>query len=117
MKHEHALSLEAFDDQVAWIPHWGTIFDKRSTEALAHFEAAKELVVQMQRMQHNPLHAEVKDVCASERARVSVALWLMRARLNVDVRLTSLDAWELSKSVRRVVSRNAREAMDAQDSI
>ena len=49
MKHEHALSLEAFDDQVAWIPHWGTIFDKRSTEALAHFEAAKELVVQMQR--------------------------------------------------------------------
>ena len=89
MKHEHALSLEAFDDQVAWIPHWGTIFDKRSTEALAHFEAAKELVVQMQRMQHNPLHAEVKDVCASERARVSLALWLMRARLNVDVRLTS----------------------------
>ena len=71
----------------------------------------------MQRMQHNPLHAEVKDVCASERVRVSLALWLMRARLNVDVRLTSLDAWELSKSVRRVVSRNAREAMDAQDSI
>jgi len=115
IKHEHALSLEAFHDKIEWVPHWGTIFDMRSTEVLAFFEAAKERAAKMARMEKDPRTTDegIRLLCRSERFRVSIALWLMRARVKESARLTAADAKFLTKSARRIVTRFAQDAIEA----
>jgi hypothetical protein len=115
IKHEHALSLEAFHEKIDWVPHWGTIFDLRSAHVLQHFAAAKELVARMQRMEKDPRTTDdgVRLLCRSERFRVSIALWMMRARVKDRSRLTEGDAAFLTKSARRFITRFAQDAIDA----
>ena len=111
IKHEHALSLEAFHEKLEWVPHWGTVFDKRSAQVLRHFDAAKERCETLQRWEKNPLHVDVKQLCTA-RMRVSVAMWPMRARVKATVRLTGNDAAFLTKSARRFIARFAQEAIE-----
>lgn len=119
IKHEHALSLEAFHDRIEWVPHWGTVFDMRSSQVLRYFEAAKQRAEQMMRMQKDPRTTDegVKLLCRSERFRVSIALWLMRARVKESARLTAVDAKFLTKSARRIVTRFAQDAIELAQSV
>ena len=97
------------------MPHWGTIFDMRSSQVLHHFEAAKELVLKMARKEKDPRTTDdgVKLLCRSERLRVSIALWLMRARIKERTRLMAADSRFLTKSARRIIARLAQEAIEA----
>ena len=55
----------------------------------------------------------VRLLCRSERFRVSIALWMMRARVKDRSRLTEGDAAFLTKSARRFITRFAQDAIDA----
>ena len=114
IKHEHALSLEAFHERIEWVPHWGTIFDMRSSQVLGYFEAAKERVAKMMRMEKDPRTTDegVRLLCRSERFRVSIALWLMRARVKESARLTAVDAKLLTNTARQIVTGFAQEAIE-----
>ena len=75
----------------------------------------KERAAKMARMEKDPRTTDegIRLLCRSERFRVSIALWLMRARVKESARLTAADAKFLTKSARRIVTRFAQDAIEA----